>query len=72
MKPEIEVLPGAQQARGRWDVLAMMTTREGRAMWMVGVEHDEYARVDGRWLHTRMRLDAKRIAPYERGWGEQS
>ncbi len=37
-------------------------------MWMVGVEHDEYALVDGRWLHTRMQLDAKLMAPHDRGW----
>jgi len=30
-----------ERATGTWDVLAMITTKEGRAMWMVGVEHDE-------------------------------
>lgn len=68
VKPEIEVEAGGDRARGTWDVLAMITTREGRAMWMVGVEHDEYRRVDGRWLHSRMQLDSKLMAPYDRGW----
>ena len=67
VKPEVEV--SGDTARGTWDVLAMMTTTEGRAMWMVGVEHDEYRRVDGRWLHARMRLDSKLMAPHDRGWG---
>ncbi|MFK7897681.1 MAG: nuclear transport factor 2 family protein [Myxococcota bacterium] len=70
VKPEIEVQ--GETARGCWDVLAMMTTTAGRAMWMVGVEHDEYAYVDGRWLHTRMRLDSKLMAPYDRGWGPKA
>ena len=67
VKPEIVV--SGDRARGTWDVLAMITTLEGRAMWMVGVEHDEYARVDGRWLHTRMQLESQLMAPHDRGWG---
>jgi hypothetical protein len=66
VKPEIRV--EGDFAHGTWDVLAIVTTKEGRAMWMVGVEHDEYARVDGRWLHTRMRLDSQLMAPHDRGW----
>lgn len=67
VKPEVHV--AGDRATGTWDVLAMITTTEGRALWMVGVEHDEYARVDGRWLHTRMQLDSKLMAPYDKGWG---
>lgn len=66
VKPEIRV--DGERAKGTWDVLAMVTTKEGRAMWMVGVEHDEYVREDGRWLHTRMQLDSRLMAPYDRGW----
>ena len=68
VKPEIHV--EGDRASGVWDVLAMITTLEGRAMWMVGVEHDEYARIDGVWLHTRMQLDSRLMAPYDRGWGD--
>ncbi|MEZ4330848.1 MAG: nuclear transport factor 2 family protein [Myxococcota bacterium] len=66
VKPEIRV--EGERASGTWDVLALVTTLEGRAMWMIGVEHDEYARVDGHWLHTRMQLDAQLMAPHDRGW----
>ena len=66
VKPEIRV--EGDRAEGTWDVFALVTTQEGRAMWMVGVEHDAYARVDGRWLHTRMQLDSQLMAPYDRGW----
>lgn len=67
VKPEIRV--DGDRAEGSWDVLAMMTTTEGRPMWMVGVEHDEYRRVDGRWLHSKMHLESQLMAPYDRGWG---
>ena len=67
VKPEIHV--DGDAAKGTWDVLAMMTTTEGRPMWMVGVEHDEYRFVDGRWLHSRMHLESQLMAPYDRGWG---
>jgi hypothetical protein len=67
VKPEIRV--EGDKATGTWDVLAMITSVEGRALWMVGVEHDEYARVGGEWLHTRMRLDSQLMAPHEKGWG---
>lgn len=66
VKPEIRV--EGPRATGTWDVLALVTTTEGRAMWMVGVEHDEYVREDGRWLHARMQLDPQLMAPYDRGW----
>ena len=66
VKPDLRI-DGAK-AKGRWDVFALCTTLEGRAMWMVGVEQDEYECIDGRWLHSRMQLDAKLMAPYEGGW----
>lgn len=68
VKPEIRVT--GDVATGTWDVLAICTTKERRALWMVGVEHDEYARVDGRWLHSRMQLDAQLMAPYDVGWSK--
>lgn len=66
VKPAIEI--DGDRAEGTWDVLAMCTTPQGRALWMVGVEHDEYARVDGCWLHSRMHLESRLMAPYDRGW----
>lgn len=66
VKPEIRV--EGDRAEGTWDVLALVTTKEGRAMWMIGVEHDAYARIDGRWLHASMRLDSRLMAPHDRGW----
>jgi hypothetical protein len=66
VKPEIRV--SGRTAMGTWDVLALCTSPDGRALWMVGAEHDEYACVDGVWLHTRMRLEPTLMAPHETGW----
>ena len=59
------------RARGSWDILSPCTTGEGRAMWMAGVETDEYARVNGVWLHTHMKLDVVFMAPHDKGWAKR-
>jgi hypothetical protein len=66
LKPRIEV--DGERARARWDILSPCTTKDGRPHWMVGFEDDEYARVDGVWLHTRMKLTSVFLAPHETGW----
>ncbi len=71
LKPIVEVEVAGDAARGSWDILSPCTTRDGRAMWMVGVEEDEYARVDGRWLHRHMKLDVVLMAPHDRGWAKR-
>jgi hypothetical protein len=66
VKPHIEV-DGAR-ARGRWDILAPITFGNGRPGWMAGTEDDEYVRVDGRWLHSHMKLTVTFMGPELRGW----
>jgi hypothetical protein len=66
LQPQIEV--EGERARGRFDLLAPCTTRDGRPHWMAGVEEDEYRRVDGVWLHQRMKLGVLFLAPHETGW----
>jgi ketosteroid isomerase-like protein len=66
VNPRIEV--AGDEARGRWELLAPCTLRDGRPAWMAGVEDDVYARVDGAWLHRRMHLTVHFVAPHERGW----
>jgi SnoaL-like domain len=66
VKPEIAL--DGDRARGRWDILAPCTTRDGRPHWMAGFEEDEYRRVEGRWLHSRMKLGVVFLAPHETGW----
>ena len=66
LKPQIHV--EGEHARARWDILSPCTTKDGRPHWMVGFEDDEYARIDGAWLHTRMKLTSVFLAPHETGW----
>lgn len=66
VNPVIEV-EGAR-ARARWELLAPCTLPDGRPAWMAGVEHDEYARVDGLWLHGSMKLTVHFLAPHATGW----
>lgn len=66
VKPQIRV--EGDQASARWDILAPCSDGEGRPMWMSGVEDDEYRRVDGQWLHTRMQLSLIFMAPHDGGW----
>jgi ketosteroid isomerase-like protein len=66
VNPRIEVTGDA--ATARWELLAPCTATDGRPMWMAGVEDDEYTRVGGIWLHSRMRLTVHFVAPHERGW----
>ncbi len=66
LKPRIEV--EGDTARARWDILSPCTTRDGTPHWMVGFEDDEYRRVDGAWLHARMKLTSVFMSPHETGW----
>ena len=68
VKPRIEV-HSADRASARWDILAPCTPQsDPRPSWLVGFEEDEYARIDGVWLHTRMQLTTVFMAPHATGW----
>jgi hypothetical protein len=67
--PRIEV--EGTRARGRFELLAPCTTRDGRPHWMAGVEEDEYEKLEGVWLHRSMRLRVVFMAPHERGWAPE-
>lgn len=69
LKPHIEV--AGDRAHGSWDILSPCTSGEGRAMWMAGVEHDDYERTGGVWLHRHMKLDVVFMAPHDKGWARK-
>ena len=66
LKSQIQV--DGNRASARWDILSPCTTKDGKPHWMVGFEDDEYARIGGAWLHTRMKLTSVFLAPHETGW----
>ncbi len=67
MKPRITV--DGDRARGRWDLLSPCRREDGSSWWMCGHEDDEYAQVDGVWLHSSMALTTVFMARAEPGWG---
>ena len=66
VKPRIEV--DGDRASGRWDLLSPCRRLDGSSWWMCGFEDDEYARVDGAWLHRSMRLTTVFVTRVEPGW----
>ena len=66
--PRIDVDPGHQTARARWDLLSPCRRPDGSSWWMCGYEDDEYAYVDDIWLHRSMRLTTVFMAPVGEGW----
>jgi hypothetical protein len=70
LNPVIEVT--GDTARGRWDILAPITFDDGRPGWMAGIEHDEYVRHEGRWLHSSMQLTIHFTAPELGGWDQRA
>jgi hypothetical protein len=66
VKPRIEV--SGDQATGRWDVLCPCRRKDGSSWWMCGYEDDEYARIDGVWLHRSMTLTTVLMSPVADDW----
>jgi hypothetical protein len=66
MNPRIDV--AGETARGTWDLLSPCRRLDGRSYWMCGYETDEYARVDGTWLHRSMTLTTVFMTPVDEGW----
>jgi hypothetical protein len=66
MNPRIDV-DGAT-AKARWDLLSPCRRPDGTSYWMSGYEDDEYARIDGVWLHRTMKLTTVFMAPVGEGW----
>ena len=54
-------------AVGRW-VFLQPSAINGRAVWVAGRYHNEFARVDGQWKFTHIRVDGLFFSPYEDGW----
>ncbi len=66
VQPQLEV--DGDTARGRWELLSPCRTADGVSSWMFGYEDDEYACVDGVWLHRSMTLTTVVMAPVADGW----
>ncbi len=68
MNPRIVVDIVGETATGRWDLLSPCRRADGTSYWMCGYEDDEYARVEGTWLHRSMKLTTVFMTPVGEGW----
>jgi uncharacterized protein (TIGR02246 family) len=74
MNPIIEV--DGDRATAQWYLLQPATMAQGKtakgnqAVWLAAVYHDEYVRVDGRWLIERLKVTPHFLTPYDEGWAK--
>jgi hypothetical protein len=67
--PMIEVAPSGDTASGRWlHHLFVTEDTTRRAMHGMGYTFDEYRRVDGRWLFSRVETKLKFFVPFADAW----
>lgn len=68
VQPHITVAADASSAIGSWDLVCPCTRPDGTSYWMFGQEDDEYAVVDGAWLHRSMRMTVVSMTPVDQPW----
>lgn len=66
VNPRIDL--DGETATARWELLSPCRRADGISYWMCGYEDDEYALVDGVWLHRSMRLTTVCMTPVGEGW----
>ncbi len=64
--PDITV--AGDKAQARWCLWQAATTRDNTPVWLSAFEDDDYVRVDGHWLQSRMKLTVNFFTPYDEGW----
>ena len=67
LNPYIEV--DGDKAHGRWFSF-MPCTAGNKAMWRAGMDTEEYARVDGKWLMKSKTSKNLFSTPFEEGWAK--
>lgn len=56
------------KARARWYLLQAASLKDNNAVWLSGIEDDEYLKVNGQWLQTYMKVTIFFLTPYDQGW----
>ncbi|HKV53459.1 MAG TPA: nuclear transport factor 2 family protein [Candidatus Binataceae bacterium] len=70
MNPIIEV--SGDRATGQWYLLQPATRAPGnQAVWLSAVYHDDYVRVDGKWMFQHLRVTSNFLTTYEEGWANK-
>jgi nuclear transport factor 2 (NTF2) superfamily protein len=66
MAPSITI--EGNKAHGRWYLWQAATLKGNRAVWLAGLEDDQYEKINNCWLQKEMRLKLLFLTPYEEGW----
>ncbi|HEX3408951.1 MAG TPA: nuclear transport factor 2 family protein [Candidatus Binataceae bacterium] len=70
MNPIVDV--DGDCATAQWYLLQPATMKKGnQAVWLAAVYHDEYVRIENRWLFRRLQVTAHFLTPYEEGWAKK-
>lgn len=57
-------------AKGRWNVIVMVTSVENKAFWITAVYHDTFVRTPPGWRFQSIKATIAAYAPYETGWAQ--
>lgn len=67
--PVIEVK--GDRATAKWYLTAQTTNLpSNRAVWVMGIYHDRFERVKGRWRIASITFEFKYFTPFEEGWAK--
>lgn len=67
LNPRISI--EGDSATAKWDLLSPCR-RGGESYWMCGIEDDEYARMNGVWLHRSMKLTTVFFSAADDAWSK--
>lgn len=71
MNPDITVADDGRSATGDWLLFQPCTVAGEGAAWLAATYHDDYVKVEDRWLFAATRLEFAFFAPYAAGWAEE-
>ena len=68
----VDIAVEGDKAHGQWYLLQAATAHGQRAVWVAGVEDDEYMKIDGKWLISSIKFSKLFfLTPYEEGWAKK-
>lgn len=72
MQPVIHVSPDGLTARGRWRALVFGGDYGGASVFGDCIYENEYRKVDGKWMISRLHAWFVMYTDFDRGWGERA
>ncbi len=68
----VDITVEGDKAHGQWYLLQSATVRGNKAVWVAGIEDDEYVKKDSKWLISSIRFSKLFfLTPYEEGWAKR-